>query len=85
MSNKIHGENSQKIAVFVHIMFQCYFFFQILSTAYCDTGKERDCTGAASRKYEIVTMRSHSVLMAYGERGGKPLRILDQDINGDKW
>jgi len=41
-------------------------------------------TGAASSKYEVATVHTQRVLMAYGERGGKASRIEDQDNNRDE-
>jgi hypothetical protein len=64
-------------------MFPCYFFFQILVTLYCDTGKERNCTGAASSKYEVATAHAQRVLIAYGKRGGEA-SCVDHDNNGDE-
>jgi len=70
-------------------MVLCYFFFPILVTLYCDTGNERDTTRGEGpvllgSTYETATVHTQSVLMVYGEHGGKASRIEDQDNNGDE-
>jgi len=57
LSNKTHSVKSLKTLTFNNIMFQCYFFFQILVTVYCDTGKERDCTPCEGPVLLVVSMQ----------------------------
>jgi len=38
-------------------MFPSYFFFQILVTLYCDTGKERNCTPGEGPVLLVVNMK----------------------------